>query len=189
MNVYAFTGKAQSGKSTACHHVFATAPVPELVTQINFKSALIKEMKQNFPDVLQQLRMQQIAKTGRPQYSVNDLFSEKPPVMRELMQNYGTEVRRGDNPNYWVNRWKESVKSAEEQGISTLLVDDCRFLNEAEAVKEVGGTIIRIERTDIIDTGTHQSEVEMGKIDVDHIISVNKGEHEELFAALDDIIK
>ena len=33
------------------------------------------------------------------------VYVTKPKIVRELLQEYGTEVRRGDDPDYWVKAW------------------------------------------------------------------------------------
>lgn len=181
-----FTGKAGSGKSTACQMVNGDLPDVKL---INFKDGLVQEMKQNFPTVLdilcktmselnslKTLQLGQVINQGEP-WSHARLFTEKPPLMRALMQEYGTEVRRADNPDYWVDTWKKSVLDNQQFHI---VCDDVRFLNEARAIKELGGVLVRIKRDDITDTGTHQSEAEMDQIEVDHEFSAVKEGHDEL---------
>lgn len=179
--IYAFTGKKQSGKSTASTYLESKISA----TRINFKDALLEEIEMNFPDLLQAM----IDMMDKTQYdgwgwTVDDLFREKPPIMRALLQNYGTEVRRGDEEDYWVERWKESV--AEVEG--DIIVDDVRFLNEAQAVKDLGGMVIKIERTDLIQTDSHSSETEMDLIIPDYTISVKTGQHDLLYRNLDFIL-
>lgn len=63
---------------------------------------------------------------------------------RQFMQLLGTEFGRhhfGDD--FWVNLWKEEVSSC----WSDLVVcDDVRFANEAKAIRELGGTVIKLVR-------------------------------------------
>ena len=66
--------------------------------------------------------------------------------------------------------------------------DDCRFQNEAYAIREQGGIIIRLERTDMIHTDTHQSETEMDSIIPDFTITCNGGDEEILCLELDKIM-
>lgn len=165
--VIGFTGLAGSGKSTACQMVEEAL---EDVKRINFKTALIAEIKLTFPLFLVML-------ADKYDESVDWLFENKPPEFRAFMQNYGTELRRGPNPEYWTDKWKVAVLMNKEYHI---VADDVRFLNEAQAVKEVGGVIIRIERTDLVNTSTHQSETEMAQIEPDFTIKVDKGDHDKL---------
>lgn len=170
-----FTGKAGSGKSTACQMV---EDMLEDSIRINFKDALIAEIKQNFPLFL-------VALSDKYDESVDWLFENKPPEFRAFMQNYGTELRRGPNPSYWIEKWEAAVVMNNEYHIVT---DDVRFLNEAQAVKDANGIIVRIERSDITNTGSHLSEVEMDQIVPDYTISVGPGEHEALRKQLSTIL-
>lgn len=176
--IIAFGGKARSGKTTASDYV--TTHYKDFV-KINFKDSLVEEMRENFPDVLDSI-------ASLTEMTVDELFAEKPPIMRELMQNYGTEVRRKDHPNYWVIKWAQKVNKALSSGKNVVL-DDCRFLNEASAVKDIDGHTIKIVRTDITDTGKHQSETEMEKIKYDEEFICDKGEHEKLYGLIDNFIR
>ena len=104
------------------------------------------------------------------------------------MQCFGTEVRRGDDPLWWVKVWKQSADRALAEDMS-VLVDDVRFLNEATAVRECGGLIVRLIRTDIDDTGSHVSEVEMDKIVADVTIETAKGDFDSLYRDLERILR
>jgi len=140
--IIALTGFKRSGKSECAKHLAKHG-----LKRINFKDCLIEEIKQNFPDLLK---------------VIGDDFDNKPPAVRALLQNYGTEVRRRDNQDYWVNKWKEKVSD-------NVVVDDCRFLNEAKAIKDLGGTIIRVIRPGF-NGDNHISEREQEQIKVDYTI-------------------
>lgn len=184
--IYAFTGLMGSGKTTACEHLL-TKHVGRF-KKINFKDALVLEMREKLPDVMREIiyLIERMEYDPSEPWTVDRLFRDKPPIFRALMQNYATEIRRADDPAYWIIRWKAAVTNALNDGRS-VVVDDCRFLNEAAAIKDMAGVIIRIERADIQDTGSHTSETEMLQITPDHTISVSKGEHERLYEALDVI--
>ena len=184
--LYAFTGKKESGKSTAAKYVAEKTGA----VRINFKDALVQEMKENFPDLLEGIRHDLwytiCTKTDdweQEMPSIDDLFDEKPPLMRALMQNYGTEVRRGDNPDYWTQKWFYKVNQ-----LDNVVTDDVRFLNEAKGVKLFGGVIIRIIRSDITSTKGHLSETEMDQIEADYTVEVEKGDLIGLYQQLDAII-
>ncbi len=64
---------------------------------------------------------------------------------------------------------------------SKWLVTDVRFENEAEAIKERGGILLRINRN--VDTGTHPSETSLDDYKFDYTIS-NKGSMEDLVTSV-----
>lgn len=170
--IIAFTGKMGVGKSTACKF-FTDQPDCE---KLGFKDALLREVDERMGPVLD------IASTL---YNIprEELFQKKPPLIRALLQNYGTEVRRRDDENYWAKQWKSKAYSELLRG-NSVVVDDVRFLNEAEAVRELGGIIVRLTRPDITTTGSHQSELEMDAIVPDHVIETQPGDLAALKEAL-----
>lgn len=90
-----------------------------------------------------------------------------PDEIRRLLQFWGTEYRRAEDPLYWVERGREEIIVA---WLSTELVTvtDVRFQNEADLIREMGGIVaevkadpeVRLERLGGVDAGTtHASEV------------------------------
>lgn len=176
--IIGFTGKAQSGKTTCCNFV---KKILENVQHVNFKDGLVREIKERFPNVLQEIMFDE----GEAVQTVGDLFVQKPPLMRALLQNYGTDVRRKDDIDYWVKQWKHTVTYSK---FNNIVCDDVRFLNEAAAVKDFDGIIIRVKRTDVTDTGNHPSETEMDRIQPDYTVEAGPGEQEKLRDQLVNII-
>lgn len=72
----------------------------------------------------------------------HDLLGGKTP--RQAMQWLGTEWGRfhfGDD--FWINIWRAQVREALFGG--RVVVDDVRFANEADAVRALGGIVVRID--------------------------------------------
>ncbi len=101
-------------------------------------------------------------------------------TVRELLQKLGTDaIRNGLHPNAWVNAamagyvprdlgWDAngSPVSSERNWIFT----DCRFPNEAQAIKGRGGVIIRIDRPGVGPVNDHPSETALDNWDFDYKI-------------------
>lgn len=169
-------GYARVGKSTAASHLERNYGF----VRHNFKDGLVAELKQNFPDLLGEL-------TLLYDMSIQELFDQKPPAMRALMRNYGTEVRRGDRNSYWIDEWtKKAIELSKEK--HRVVVDDVRFKNEGFCVKAHGGILIRLTRPDITTGGNHKSETEQLSIEADYTIPCNPGDHEKLYEELDRIV-
>lgn len=65
-------------------------------------------------------------------------------TVRELLQQFGTEVVRRMSEDAWVNALHRKI---ERDGLCDLaVIPDCRFPNEILAVKEWGGKAIRLTR-------------------------------------------
>lgn len=171
--IIGLTGFKGSGKSTVAEYL----EKEHGFKRVNFKDALVEEMKERFPDVLEQLDT--LYGTER-----DYLFKEKPPIMRALMQNYGTDVRRADDADYWVNKWLKKVTDSKDN----IVVDDVRFWNELGAVRQLNGVIVRIVRDDIKDGGTHRSETEQEMFDPDFTIEGKVGCHTYVYQQIESVL-
>lgn len=156
MKPVGFVGKKRSGKSLSACILAEWGYV-----HVNFKDALLAEAKRNFPDLLKYW-------SDQTHLSVEDLLEKKTvPEIRLFLQNYGTELRRREDPLYWALKW---MRMALKQTKYPVVADDVRFLNEAEMVRELGGVIIRINRPGTDNGDKHPSEQEMEEIAVDYTI-------------------
>jgi len=87
---------------------------------------------------------------------------------RQAMQTLGTDWGRNMIGNdIWVSAAMSSIRKSP---VKVVVLDDCRFLNEAQAIKDVGGYVLRIVRPGFGGDDNHQSETEMDGIIVDHTI-------------------
>lgn len=100
---------------------------------------------------------------GSPECLRRMVYEVKPRGVRELLQEYGTDVRRKDDPNYWTREWLRRVLGDAPQRqprTENIVAPDVRFENEAQAVLGVGGELWRIERPGTA-AGSHVSETVM----------------------------
>lgn len=88
---------------------------------------------------------------------LNWLLREKPPIVRELLQEFGTEVRRAEALDYWLARWVERAL-----GHPRVVVPDVRFPNEAAFLTARGARLIRVDRPGRDGAG-HASETSLAK--------------------------
>jgi len=85
---------------------------------------------------------------------------------RYVMQTIGTEWGRNCmGKDFWVNVAMAKAESLMERGFS-VVIDDCRFNNEADAIVQRGGDMIRIQRPGQIVTQLHASEGELNDFPV-----------------------
>lgn len=90
----------------------------------------------------------------------------KKHTFRAFLQYFGSEVMRGVNDNIWID-------CTLENGSENVIVSDCRFPNEAKAVKARGGIVIKVVRPDVKAEDSHQSETRIDEIIPDIIIENN----------------
>jgi hypothetical protein len=130
----AFTGLAGSGKTTAALH---------LVEQYGYARV-------RFADPIKKI----CADVGLTEAEINGNRKELPCDMlggkspRWLQQWIGTECFREQvHPDFWVRAWRRAVDKFDQLPFAQhIVVDDCRFPNEAETVKGMRGLTVYIAR-------------------------------------------
>jgi hypothetical protein len=141
--IVAFTGLAGSGKSTAAAYLVERHGFQ----RVRFAGPL-KAMMVALGCTHEQI-------DGSEKETPCDLLGGKTP--RHAMQTLGTEWGRNlITPDLWIRAWQNAVAKV-PAGVP-VVVDDCRFPNEAEAVRFAGGVIVRIERPGAGTASVHASE-------------------------------
>lgn len=82
--------------------------------------------------------------TGVSTAAAHELGIEPPKVImsvREVMQWWATDVRRAQDPLYWIKRTEERLSSV----TCPVVIDDVRFPNEASLVLTRGGLLVRLQ--------------------------------------------
>ena len=84
------------------------------------------------------------------------------PEVRALLQRCGTEAGRGVlGEQVWVNAAMNRLPAGD------VVFTDVRFPNEAAAIRNVGGVVIRVERPGLPNTDAHPSETAMAQYPFD----------------------
>lgn len=111
---------------------------------IRFSEALKREVLTRLPRTLKALA----DLNGYVNVDLEEMvYNLKPLGVRELLQEYGTEVRRGDDSLYWSRKWSNTVAEVLEAGVPGIVAPDMRFWNEAAAIKRFhGGVTVHISR-------------------------------------------
>jgi hypothetical protein len=107
----------------------------------------------------------------------DDVRFMKMMSVREFLQKLGTDaVRQGLHQNAWVNAamsgYKKEFIGRDANGspiedYPNWIFTDCRFPNEAQAIKDSGGYVIRIDRSGVRPVNNHPSETALDRWDFD----------------------
>jgi hypothetical protein len=89
---------------------------------------------------------------------------------RALLQWWGSEYRRAQDPDYWVRKLEDTLIS-ERAGVDVAVITDMRFPNEFELVQYLGGIPVRLDRPGYPDDDTHQSETALNNFPFHYVIS------------------
>jgi hypothetical protein len=127
--VIALKGLVGSGKSTAAKYLEGKG-----YRTISFASPL-KLMLKSFGLTHAQLY-------GDQKEVPCDLLCGRTP--RDAMQLLGTEWGRALHPDLWTSYWRRHAETVMNDDGDLVVVDDCRFDNEAKVVRELGGVVIEI---------------------------------------------
>ena len=179
IKLIALTGAAKSGKSTIAKYL-SKGTDSRYGTHVPFArarfSGTLKKMLMQIPDVTEDMI------EGSLKEEPQEIFGGRTP--REVMQTLGTEWGRDSvYSKIWLDAWERSVSN-----LTYVVVEDLRYLNEAELIKNRGGKIWRIRRPDYFFGHSHISETEMEGIEPDLVIR-NSGSVEELHAMIDRILE
>jgi hypothetical protein len=104
--------------------------------------------------------------------------------LRPLMQRLGTEVgREMFGTDFWVDLALSKIKKNEK-----IVIADCRFQNEANAIRKVSGQVWRVERPGYLAANDHISEHDLDNYTFDTIFP-NNSEINNLESLVADYIK
>lgn len=141
---------------------------------------------------------------GNPAMTVERINEQKGnPVIRQFLQFVGTELGRNwlGYEDLWIDIMENNIAMARHHGWS-IVVDDCRYVNEAEKLKSLGFILVKLERPaedriaslqatgmtdeDMLKVFAHPSELECDQIEYDYTIKSTT--HEHLFAQIAGIV-
>ena len=136
-------------------------------------------------------RTQKIVDMYGVSYNSNVLV---PTTIRQLLQEFGTEVGRQIHNDVWVNALMvdyDKYTSISEFTNKSWIITDLRFPNELEAIKKRNGITIRLTRgiysNDSININAHPSETALDNAEFDYVID-NHGSIEELIEKVKEIL-
>jgi hypothetical protein len=188
ITLVALTGLSGSGKDTVAdvlvdHHgfaklAFADALRTEVATAFNIDPAyLVQRETKEHP--LTTLALRRCMDSEFVRVMVNHLSMgelDAPRSPRQILQWWGTEYRRAQDPDYWVNKAHRAMAILVECGRDRFVISDCRFENEAALVRRLDGSIWQVVRPGIAPVqGAHVSETE-GNQFLPHVLLGNTGD-------------
>lgn len=158
-------GKKRSGKSTATDHLISKYGFDEVSWAYPLKEIIGREL---FNLTTEQLY------GGDEHREV--VIPEWGMSSRQILQIVGTDMFRKYWPDFWVKVGIQRIhKLVSRDPHRRIVISDCRFPNECDTIKELGGKIIRIVRKDLTSTDTHPSETAVDDYEEDLTIISGEG--------------
>jgi hypothetical protein len=140
--IIAFAGRKQSGKTT-CSEFVANIVTGNLLGDVkiyNFADPLKQDICIN---ILGLTYDQCYGSDESKNELVNCFWDNKQLTAREVMQMVGTDMFRAMQTNVWSSA---TVRKIQQEKPTVAIIADCRFPNEVDAIKEVGGLVIKLTR-------------------------------------------
>lgn len=146
-----------------------------------------------------------------PQWNYNDFGriggkNNQEMSVRELLQKLGTDALRNTlHKDVWVNALMADYicdccnmypcdtinhkDTGQDIGYQypNWIITDTRFPNEAQAIKDAGGIVIRVDRMHLAPINEHYSEIALDRWDFDYYIE-NSGTQNDLYDRVDDFL-
>ena len=191
--IFAFSGKFGVGKTTAANAV-------ENMLRVFYPDAICH--RQSFATPLRDVLFVLTGVPPENTRSADDKARSLGPqwgdmTIGQALQRLGTDaIRKNFHPDTWVNAAMLGCDSEDKNASrSVWIFDDARFKNEAEALRERGALIVRIERPTTAESSDtsgrsaqHQSEVDLDDYEHFSAVVVNTGTQEEFEQSVLDIV-
>jgi hypothetical protein len=181
--ILGFAGKAATGKTTAANHL---APLLDKECRIVPMAMVLRDevevflcaigAEESVPLVYgcqdDKVRIfyvdEQQALVHCPKWAhfiseheeIQDRPGQTAVTVRRILQWWGTEYRRAQDHDYWTKAWGRKIEQFDLDDVH-VLIDDVRFMNELDAIKQHGGLIVKIERPGFDGANNHASETSL----------------------------
>lgn len=176
--IIGLSGKIGSGKTTFAEFLKEELETIGIVTKIL-----------NFADALKKITFELSGHHGYTQEDKQVYLEDWGMTVGTMLQRLGTEVMR---TNFDEDVWVKATFSKLIPGVN--IIGDCRFPNEAEAIKKRGGLLIRLDgdpaevRKNSTRDLTHASETSLDNYNEFDYVFLNTGTLEDLKTFVNEVV-
>lgn len=164
----------------------------QLVTSYGFRKVAFATAIKKSAEVIFGLTKDQLY--GDKKDVVDDFWDDTP---RNILQYMGTEcMRHGYRDDVWIKALFRYIDDEEKLSNGILhnwVISDVRFPDEADAIKEHGGILIRVDRPESsrrqIATKNHASETSLTNYNRWNHVLVNDGSISDLMTKVHDLME
>jgi hypothetical protein len=184
MQIIALSGKIGSGKDTAAEYIIQCC--------LEDKET-VKHLK--FTDAIKKVTAIMTSTSQADQYTLEGkgkLILSLGITIGDFQEKIGTVAQEHINPNIWV----DAVMKQMTDEYCVYVISDCHFKNEARQIQELGGIVIRLNRSEhLIDpklmagrNPNHVSETDLDDYDNFDFVYQNDGTIEDLKEAIKNFL-
>ena len=199
--IYAFAGRKRSGKSELANFMCEKYGAIK-ITIASYLKQLCADLLECDLNYLNQIKDDGTTFTYKPNEKWFKIINNETNIpidvinkeignivftsVRQMLQVIGTNLIRKYYPDWHVNKMIKDIKSYNNK---IIVIDDVRFVNEKNAIAELGGEIFFIIRTsNCLNVSNHISEISLtwDMFDNKHII-INNSDTNSLLTKFDKI--
>lgn len=170
-------GYKQSGKSTIATFLVEELGFKELFWAYTLKEIIGRELFMLDDDVLYG--------DSPKREEILPLWGKSP---RQILQIVGTDLFRNNfDKDFWVKTTVPYIEDFLEAG-EAVVVSDCRFPNEVDTIKKMGGYTCRIVRSDQKTKDLHESETALDNYEADFRLVAASGQLDSLKNQADEMV-
>ena len=188
--VIGFAGRMRNGKTQAALHLVGKYDYLKLSCAGALKELCAKLLNIDL-DTLNEMKNNNVPINVKPDERWIDIISNCIDVdkdiithdlenivfkdVRDVLQYVGTDIIRKHKENWHVDILRSEIASLLEQGYK-VVIDDVRFTNECDMIKEFGGEVYFVNRSGYNICSSHQSEHDLNDdmFDYEHTIYNNQ---------------
>lgn len=208
--IIGFAGKAASGKTTAAKHLLKQSKLSMVILPM---AQMLREEVENFirqvgaetyvplvyGDQDDKVRVFYIDEKRALEncpvwgnfvadhHEIQDQPGQSAVTVRRILQWWGTEYRRTQDPDYWTKAWEKKLQEYDLTN-THILVDDVRFVNELNIIKKHGGFFVKIERPGFDGANNHSSENSLDDYNNWDLVIQNDGSLEQFKQQAEELV-
>jgi len=177
LRLIGISGLAGSGKDVTCEHLVKTySNTKRIALGDMLRQELMDTYGIPYEKMYERTKDHELSPVKWFSYGMStcvryDKTEDEFMTYRELMQIHGTDFRRNQDANYWLNKWKAVVNR--EPPDTCIVCPDIRFNNELNVIME-SGCMLYINSSIEPLTAPHPSEIKLSKW---HYEIQGKGKH------------
>lgn len=187
IEIFGLSGKVGSGKNYVAENI--------LCPMLTEKNTVVLSFADHF----------KIDAIAKDKIKYEEVFIKKTKESRVALQKRGTEEGRDVyGPMVWVDVLTNWIRVLSERGVQRVIIGDVRFKSEAQAIKELGGLLIRVnspqrnlqklmqesggDQTIINQISSHVSEIELDEYEEFDLV-LDNDENPDLFNEVRDFVR
>lgn len=179
MILIGLSGMKQSGKSTVANYMRTRKGFTELSFAYPLKEIIGKQ--------LFGLNDSQLYGSDEDKERVITDWHRSP---RQILQIVGTDLFRNNfDSDFWVKLCLRRIREIRKNNAKArIVVSDCRFFNEQQALKDMGAYSFNIIKDGQVSQDHHESEHGLDRYPFDYQIKAKPGKLNDLYGQVDEII-